>query len=1198
MHIKKLEIGGFKSFVEKTVIHFDHDVIGIVGPNGCGKSNIVDAIRWCMGEQSAKHLRGRAMEDVIFNGSDSRAAAGLAEVTLTFDNADPSYAESLPIEYRDYPEIAITRRLFRDGTSEYLINKTQVRLRDITELFLGTGVGTKAYSIVEQGRIGQIVSARPEDRRLFIEEAAGVTKYKQRRKQAERKMELTRQNLARVSDIVREIERSSATLERQVQKAERYKAARTELEDLVLYDASFQLLELTVVERVHQSGLGEHGGTLEAVRTDLAKEEEGLGQIRQESLEIESRAEQASKRAFAADNEVSALQAENQRAKDRVVHLEQRLTDALREHEEVVSRASDVTREHGEHLAQLEALARDEAARKADAAAEDEALGALQREEKARTAALDGARREFGGLQTQTAAATARLDGIVRRRNDAQVRSDALTAERETTEAELGTLSARKAALETAVQEALEGKGLTAGERANLEQELPVLRGRVHEAEKELDTVKNEVGLKRNRLRVLEDLHRRLEGVGAGARALLSKGDSAVLGLVADRIEAPAELTEAFAALLGERLQYVVVTDAERGLALLDDLKRTGRARGHVIVAQPPHVAGARSSELAPGIAGYLRDSLRYSTTDAALVAALVGDALLAETAAAALSYIEAGGTSVVVARDGTVVRPDGVISGGSGDGVAAAMLEQKREMHVLGDEISVLSSRQEAKVQALAACRTRLTELETALEQARQAAHQGELAHVTAQKDLVRTESDIARVRRRVEAIGAELLAVSKAQEETSLAETQTAAQMVELEGAVQAAEAAVQSAQEEANVWRERVAAQAALLTERRVRLAQVAEQSGAARAAVQRIESQLEDLRARGRRLEDDAETTAGQIGETAAHIYACRESRIRAASASIEAHGELEVARVALESVRRLLGEREGALRELRVRQAELDEVVRGHELALQRIHLGLEHLLGGIRDKFRGLDLRRVVGDYHKRPLPDATTKDRIDELNKMIDRMGPVNLDAAREFEEARSRYESLSAQKKDIEVALIELEKAIKHMDKESKNRFRDTFNAVNELFKKSFTKNFRGGRAELRLTDPEDLLNSGVDIIAQPPGKKLGNIELMSGGEKALTAVSLIFAIFQHRPAPFCVLDEVDAPLDEANVSRYNEAIRTMTTHSQFILITHVRKTMQSVDVLYGVTMGEPGVSRLVSVKVNDEARARSEAVQERVA
>ncbi len=244
MHIKKLEITGFKSFVDRTVIHFDHDVVGIVGPNGCGKSNIVDAIRWVLGEQSAKHLRGRAMEDVIFNGSESRGPNGLAEVTLTFDNTNPEYAQSLPIEYRDYPEIAVTRRLYRDGTSEYLLNKTQVRLRDVTELFLGTGVGTKAYSIVEQGRIGQIVSARPEDRRMFLEEAAGVTKYKQRRKQAERKMELTRQNLLRINDIVSEIDRSRASLKRQVAKAERFLEYRKELDDLVLHDASHRLLEL------------------------------------------------------------------------------------------------------------------------------------------------------------------------------------------------------------------------------------------------------------------------------------------------------------------------------------------------------------------------------------------------------------------------------------------------------------------------------------------------------------------------------------------------------------------------------------------------------------------------------------------------------------------------------------------------------------------------------------------------------------------------------------------------------------------------------------------------------------------------------------------------------------------------------------------------------------------------------------------
>ncbi|HYO93861.1 MAG TPA: AAA family ATPase [Polyangiaceae bacterium] len=325
MHIKKLEIAGFKSFVDRSVIHFDHDVIGIVGPNGCGKSNIVDAIRWCLGEQSAKHLRGRAMEDVIFNGSDSRSAAGMAEVTITFDNTNPEYAASLPIEFKDYPEIAVTRRLFRDGTSEYLINKTQVRLRDVTELFLGTGVGTKAYSIVEQGRIGQIVSARPEDRRLFLEEAAGITKYKQRRKQAERKMDLTRQNLLRINDIVSEIDRNRASLKRQVAKAERFIDYRRELDDLVLHEASHRLLEMIVVDRVERSTYETEAGAASAVR-ELLKDSEGvLDSARKDAAGIEARTEAASQSAFEADGEVSTLHGEIERSRDRLAHLDHRL---------------------------------------------------------------------------------------------------------------------------------------------------------------------------------------------------------------------------------------------------------------------------------------------------------------------------------------------------------------------------------------------------------------------------------------------------------------------------------------------------------------------------------------------------------------------------------------------------------------------------------------------------------------------------------------------------------------------------------------------------------------------------------------------------------------------------------------------------------------------------------------------------------
>jgi chromosome segregation protein len=394
-------------------------------------------------------------------------------------------------------------------------------------------------------------------------------------------------------------------------------------------------------------------------------------------------------------------------------------------------------------------------------------------------------------------------------------------------------------------------------------------------------------------------------------------------------------------------------------------------------------------------------------------------------------------------------------------------------------------------------------------------------------------------------------------------------------------------------ASAWRERVATQLSLVTERKVRLAQVKEQVEAARNALERVTGALSELQARDTKLDEELNEASVAYGETAARIMIARELRIEAMQTAKLAHAELDEARTLLEQVRSSLAGQESELKTLRDALEVLDEAVRKHEMAAQRIGLEREHLLTKVRERFRGLDLRRVVGDYHMRMPPDAEQRRRIDELTQLIDRMGPVNLDAKAEHDDAERRFKELNDQKVDIEKALVELEHAIKHMNKESRRRFKETFDAVNDLFKKTFYKMFRGGKAELSLTDPDDLLGSGVDILAQPPGKKLGNIELMSGGEKALTAVSLIFAIFQHRPSPFCILDEVDAPLDEANVTRYNEAIRSMTHSSQFILITHIKKTMQSVDVMYGVTMGEPGVSRVVSVKVNENAKARSDSL-----
>jgi chromosome segregation protein len=1200
MHIKKLDIAGFKSFVDRTAIHFDHDVVGIVGPNGCGKSNIVDAIRWCLGEQSAKHLRGKAMEDVIFNGSESRGPHGLAEVTITFDNTNPEYAASLPPEYRDYPDIAITRRLFRDGTSEYLINKTQVRLRDVTELFLGTGVGTKAYSIVEQGRIGQIVSARPEDRRLFIDEAAGITKYKQRRKMAERKMELTRQNLLRVTDIVSEIDRNRASLKRQVAKAERFLDYRKELEDLVLLDASHKYLELVVTERVADEGHVEAREALALARAELRDAESVLDAARAEATGIEASAEEASRRAFEADNTVSSLQAELEKGKERLTFLDHRLMGGNLELDSIVGKVRMLHGESAQIATRVEELGSDERAREADALAETEALSTLQAEEAKATGEVAELRKGAGELGAKAAAEGARLDGMIQRRDEARTRRDRLVGEQEKLEGERADSVARRQALERSVAELAEGKRLSVSDLESLEQENESLRSRQLDSERAVDASKNELSLKRNRLRALEDLQRRFEGVGAGARALLSKSDPRVLGLVADRIEAPAELTSALAGLLGSRLSCVVVSDRASGLELLDELRKGERGRAEILPARPGYVAGgSRHVALSePGVLGLLVDRLGFSDVDDALVRSLVGDAILVETPEVAARLAERTPGITAVALDGTVLYPDGVVSGGSGDDVASAMIEHKREMHELVGQVARLEAEAARLLADHTALRTRLTEVGTALERARKFAHEGELAHVTAEKDLARTQGDLERIEARLNAVSAELAEVDRVLSEGDEAETQCRAGLDALRTELSHASVALGKAEETAASWRERVAAQSTLVTERRVRLAQVREQSGAAKREAERIQTSLAELEARRGVLEQELTDAAQAYGETAGFLVTTKERRGEAEIRARAEHETLEAARARLEETRLSLTAKEAELRVLRDGLEQHDALCKTHEMTLQRIGLERQHLLGSVKERFRGLDLKRVIGDYHARPTPDDEQRRRVEELTQLIDRMGPVNLDARAEHETAEKRFHELNDQKVDIEKALTELDQAIRHMNKESRRRFRETFDSVNELFKKTFSRMFRGGRAELILTDSDDLLGSGVEIVAQPPGKKLGNIELMSGGEKALTAVSLIFAIFQHRPSPFCILDEVDAPLDEANVARYNEMIRALTAVSQFVLITHIKKTMQSTDVLYGVTMGEPGVSRIVSVKVNENAVSRSDTLSNREA
>jgi len=1189
MHLKQLEIVGFKSFVDRTVVPLHHDMIGIVGPNGCGKSNVVDAIRWCMGEQSAKHLRGKAMADVIFNGSELRGPHGMAEVTLTFDNRDQETALTLPIEYRDYAEIAVTRRLYRDGTSEYLINKTQVRLKDLTDLFLGTGVGAKAYSIVEQGKIGLLLSARAEDRRGLIEEAAGITKYKHRRKQAEQKMELTRQNLTRVGDLVREIERNLASLERQAAKAERYRAYRKELEFLTLHEASHRFLELTVCHRVEEAALHTAVEQAQAARTQLEVRHATLEADRASLFSLEQAMETAQNESFAAANEVRSLEARIERARDKLTSLQTREKEVKSEFSHTHGQGDDLGHELTSLQGRLVALEDEYEEVKHTAQRHEQEL--QQRESQANQG--DVALRTLRA-QAQTAAANvagheAKFEGFSRQIRDLQNRRERLSLDEDELRSEQTTLQKRRDEASENVAE-LAAIHRDAEQRVErLQHDLQTSKDARDAAARQLETDGGQLAQQRSRLQALEEIHRRREGLGAGTQNLLGLGHAAIQGLVAERIHTPKPYLVALAGVLGERLQDVIVADLAQGAELLAELaqKSWGRA---AVVALPSAFAAPTVALLSDdGVVGRLLDLVRFADGDARLVTSLVGEATVVRDVEAALRLHLAYPEHSFVTLDGTVLRPNGRLVGGAGD-ASARLLEQQQEMDELRDLVSTGATQVET-LQAIyndqQAC-WEATTLE--LDRAKSDVHRSHLELVSRDKDRTQLEEQSAALEARVGSFSTELEELddqlAQAVDERSDTETAFERLKVEVDDATQGIEAAEQQAAQQ----RAYVSEQLTVVTEAKVTLARLREQRDALQMTTQRLHRSHDELTSRREKLHRDRIDLAHALGATGATLWLAEEQRQDALALARRAEEHLGILRGTFEQARAAVAEQESGTKELQAQVALGWEKKTKHEMESQRLQLATEHLLEAIREKFRGLDLRRVLGDYHRLARVEESHRLRMNELQDQLSRMGPVNLDAVREYDETKKRFDFYDTQQADLHGALADLEKAIAEMDHESRRRFQTTFDSINEKFQVMFPKMFRGGSARLQLTTTDDLLEAGIDILAQPPGKKLGNLDLMSGGEKALTAVSLLLAMFQHKPSPFCILDEVDAPLDEANVARYNDALRTMTEKSQFLLITHIKKTMQSVDVLLGVTMQEPGVSKLVAVTVNDAPSQRA--------
>lgn len=1249
MKLKKIQVVGFKSFADRQLIHVDEHVTAVIGPNGCGKSNIVDAVRWCMGEQSAKHLRGSGMSDVIFAGCASRGPAGMAEVTLTLENDTRDLAGGF-----DMPEIAITRRLFTDGTSEYLINKVPSRLRDITELLMGTGAGTKGYSIIEQGQVGKIVSSKPEERRHIIDEAAGITRFKSQRAAALRKIEATRTNLLRVTDVVTELEGRLGTLRRQAQKAERYKRYREELRDLELWIASHTLLEQMTTGAVLRERREDLNQQVDDLRSTIATRDARIEAQRTTLADTERRLSTHQQQVYDLDNQVRLLEAEEEYRRREVEGLAASATAARAEADGGERGLATVEQELAQVQEQVAELKRIGGAQGLQGRVDEltAALAAVEQRLAELLATVEDARQRRETATAKLASARARLSSLTETTKELDHRAEAAAEAAQQHEAEAAGLREGTEVAEQALTDAAAALTALHERRAQLDRDRGSLREQVAAAEVELDTQRAEVHRCRSRLQSLQEIQSRYRGCQSGVQVVMEHqqqlaapaqplradgssepattdpdGPSPVIGILADYVSAPTHLEAAVSAVLGDRLEGIIVDEpaaAARGVDLLKRLQegrttflpraaRGGAPAARVEAQAVPgsHIGWAPHTPAAPvatpgievvdlsiegatpspsvgddpmrriGVLGRLADMIDVRGEMAPMARALLGDTLVVENLERALELWTEGDAPAMVTLDGDRLDPSGVVVGGSPTALDSALLQQKREIRELEEILAQLEETFEATRGRHLALAQQLADIERAREDSEAqvlSAEKDKLARQQVRQqlgaDLSRVESELGR--RMAEHDTLRSMAAARREEIEQLGEA-----VQQHQATADECEQTIETAQADRQQQVEQQATTADALTEARVALGQWQQQADALAEARDRLGRQAQSERERITRLRAAADASEQKAAGLRAESEASAKQREQLVEQSKEATAKVHDDREQYDALRIAVDELDASLKKLRGDLDEHRERFQQVELGLQQNALQRDHVISDVRQRF-DVELPEVLVDHHHRPIAGPETLTRSKDLRRILSRMGEVNLTAIDEFEEVTKRYEYLTGQRGDLESAITQLQEAIDKINRTTRQLFRETFDAVNERFKVLFPRLFNGGRAELQLTDPSDLLATGVEIAAQPPGKQLRSLDLLSGGEKALTAVSLIFAIFLIKPSPFCILDEVDAPLDDANVGRMCKLVRELSDGTQFIVITHNKVTMESSDRLYGVTMEQRGISKLVSVNM----------------
>jgi chromosome segregation protein len=1194
LRLDRLKIHGFKSFSESTEVILKEGITAVVGPNGCGKSNIGDAINWVLGEQSAKSLRGSSMQDVIFNGSEGRKPLGMAEVSMHLSEGDEAKGD-------ERREIVITRRLFRSGESEYLLNGKRSRLKDIQDLLGEARVGAQTYATIEQGRIDQILNAKPKDRRGIIEDAAGVSGFKHKRRLAELKLEATEANLLRVTDIVIEVKRQIDSVKRQAAKARRYQTLREELR-------TKGALRFAVRARSLEADLVRARETEER-----AHEADAAAAARLASLEAETLAERA------------AVDEERRSARDAAASLS-RLEVEIGQQEAAVRTSRERIAEAEADLARLGAEAEALGARRgtlADelrrqhetvAAGKDD-LVALETRRADKQAAVEGADADRSAARERVESLRRGLFESMNRLVDLRNRARAVeegierasahrarvTAEREAVEAEANEIKRRETELQSAVLAHGKKVETLAEDLRTTEQRLDETRRRLEEASERLAAAKEREQSAFSRLRTLDDVATRFAGFSDGVPALLTAGRSQGLrthGVVADFLEAHRDVEGAAEAYLGALLPAVILEDdhdTERAAALL---RTEGAGRTHLLSRSQPAggpavgTPGNGSSRLPqeifadPRVLGRLGDRLHVKKAANGVVHDRIGEAVLVESLKSALDLHRRYPGADYLTLEGDVVYASGVVAAGGGQKHAQGLLahgRQTTEAKAAIEEAGVAVATHQAVIDVEKASLETLTRQ---VEVGRRLAESEGRRALELDLGAKRAEEDLERLARRLGNLDEERAALdleterlrsSHAEENAAVAAAQQShdGMGTELDGATRA----LDEVDGRLKVLQEEFAALRADLAGKTEQVAALEREEGRINALLGEADARLREIDREVETTFERSQATAELLATTEALLVENLKTRERMAS-------EAAARERALEDRAEALRAREESLTGLR---AELDAArtaVQEAQLARSGIEGERRHLDDLCMQEL-GFDAAEAIARVGEVPqeLDAPALEAEIAAIKERIERLGPVNLVALEEFAGLDERYQFLTSQQKDLEDSIASLRETIKRINRSSREKFLSAFESIRTSYNEIFQVLFNGGKADLRLAEDDgeaDVLECGIEMIAQPPGKRLGNVTLLSGGEKAMSAIALLFAIFRYQPSPFCLLDEVDAALDDVNVGRFTRMLREYAGHTQFILITHNKWSMESANLLYGITMQEPGISRLVSLKL----------------